>query len=273
MWKDKIKLVVVDLDGTLLSRDGDVEPHVVEEFKRVRDLGIRVLVATGRLTMAAREFAKKIGSDLPIISCNGALIESLEGEILFTMPISKVVLWDILRMLKMVPGFFPHFFTPHRMLALKMSEVLRFYINYVKEEILVARDLEEVFREKTILKVLLLAETPKLVDRYLSFFKNYLNGKAYVARSFPTYVEVVNPKANKGTALEWILEKLGYNLDQVMAFGDSENDIEIFKRVGLPIAVSNADPALKKHAYYVTKRPLGDGVVEGLQLFLGGKCR
>lgn len=268
MRENKIKLIVVDLDGTLLSRNGDVEPHVVREFERVRKLGIRIVVATGRLTMAAREFAKKIGSDLPIISCNGALVESLSGEILFTVPLDKEVILEVLRMIKLVPGFSPHFFTPYRMLALRMSEVLKFYMNYVREEVMVARTLEEIFKEKIILKILLLAETSKLVDRYLAFFKRYLNGKAYVARSFPTYVEVVNPKANKGVALEKLLEKLGYDLSEVMAFGDSENDVEVFKRVGLAIAVSNAEPALKRYAHYVTKAPLGDGVVEALKLFL-----
>lgn len=272
MWKDKIRLIVVDLDGTLLSRGGDVEPHVVREFERVRKLGIRVAVATGRLTMAALEFARKIGSDLPIISCNGALIESLNREILFSMPLDKRVILEVLRAVKLVPGFSPHFFTPYRMLALRMSEVLKFYMNYVKEDVKVARSLEEVFREKVILKVLLLAETPRLVDRYLTFFKSYLNRKAYVARSFPTYVEIVNPEANKGLALERLLRELGYDFSEVMAFGDSENDVEVFKRVGLAIAVSNAEPVLKRYAHYVTKAPLGDGVVEALRLFLGEKC-
>ncbi|MCS7233819.1 MAG: Cof-type HAD-IIB family hydrolase [Synergistetes bacterium] len=268
MWKNKIKLIVVDLDGTLLSREGDIEPHVVEEFRRVRNLGIRIVVATGRLTMAARDFAKKIGSDLPIISCNGALIESLNGDIIFTIPLDKKAILEVLRLLHLIPGFSPHFFTPHRMLALRMSEVLKFYMNYVKEEVMVAKNLSEIFKEKLILKILLLAETSKLVDRYLAFFKNYLNGKAYVARSFPTYIEVVNPKANKGVALEKLLERLEYDLSEVMAFGDSENDIEVFKRVGLAIAVSNADPNLKKYAHYITKAPLGDGVVEALRFFL-----
>jgi len=265
--------VVVDLDGTLISRDGDVDPHVINEFKRIKGLGVNVIVATGRLTMAARDFARKIESDLPIISCNGALIESMDGEILFTMPLSKKILWDVIRMLNLVPGFSPHFFTPYKMLALRMSEVLKFYMNYVKEEVMVARDLSEIFKERMILKVLLLAETPRLVDRYLPFFKSYLKEKAYVARSFPTYVEIVNPKANKGVALEWLIKKLGYDLSDVMAFGDSENDVELFKRVGIPIAVANADPLLKKYARYVTKAPLGDGVVEGLRLFLGEECR
>ncbi len=269
MWENSIKLVVVDLDGTLLSRDGILEPQVVGEFRKLRELGIRSIVATGRLTMAAREFAKSIGSDLPIIACNGALIESIDGRILYTTPLKKEVLVDVLNVLKLVPGFHPHFFTPYKMLALRMSEVLRFYMNYVKEEVMVARSLEEIFKERLILKVLLLAETSRLVDRFLPFIKNFLKGKAHVARSFPTYVEIVDPKANKGNALERLLTMLGYDLKSVLAFGDSENDIEIFKKVGFSVAVSNADPSLKKHATYVSRASFGDGVIEGLKLFLG----
>lgn len=269
MRKRKIDLVVVDLDGTLLSKDGKLEPHVIEEFKRIRHHGVKVLVATGRLTMAAREYAESIGSDLPIIACNGALVESLEGEILFTVPLNKEVILDTMRALSLILGFSPHFFTPHKMLALRMSEVLRFYMNYVKERVVVARNLSEIFAERTILKILLLAETPRLVDRYLPFLKRYLNSKAYVARSFPTYVEIVDPKANKGNTLERLLKELGYDLNNVLAFGDSENDIEVFKRVGVSVAVANADPALKSYATYVAKASFGDGVIEGLRLFLG----
>ncbi len=261
-------LLAVDLDGTLLSKNGELEPHVIREFKRVSDLGVRYMLATGRLTIAARRFAESLGSDLPIVACNGALVEDSDGKIIFTIPMSKKAIVDVINAVRMIPGFSLHFFTPRGILALRMSEVLRFYMEYIKVEVKIVKKLDEIFKERDIIKLLILSETPRLVDMYLPFLKSYLNGKVYITRSFPTYVEVVDPKANKGVALERLLSYLGYSLDDVMAFGDSENDVEVFKRVGFSVAVANAVPALRKYADYISFNSFGDGVVEALRLFV-----
>ncbi|MCD6363334.1 MAG: HAD family hydrolase [Synergistetes bacterium] len=264
----KPALLAVDLDGTLLSKDGELESHVISEFKRISGLNVRFMLATGRLTVAARRFAESLGSDLPIVACNGALVEDLDGKILFTIPMRKDAIVEVINAVKLIPGFSLHFFTPRGILALKMSEVLRFYMEYIKVGVNIVRSLDEIFKERDIIKLLILSETPKLVDRYLPFLRSYLNGRVYITRSFPTYVEVVDPKANKGVALERLLPYLGYRLEDVMAFGDSENDIEVFKRVGFSVAVANAVSALRRHADYISLRSFGDGVVEALRLFI-----
>ncbi len=79
---------------------------------------------------------------------------------------------------------------------------------------------------------------------------------------------IVDANVNKGKALEFIAKRLGLNVKEFAAIGDSENDVEMLRVSGFGIAVANAHPKLKEVADLVTSKPDGDGVVEALE-FLG----
>ncbi len=81
-------------------------------------------------------------------------------------------------------------------------------------------------------------------------------------------VHITDPKVNKGSSLIKILQANGISSKEVLAVGDSENDLDFLKVVGVKVAVANADPKLKDIADYVTEKPYGDGVKEALERFL-----
>ncbi|MCQ8904503.1 MAG: phosphoglycolate phosphatase [Methanothermobacter sp.] len=82
-------------------------------------------------------------------------------------------------------------------------------------------------------------------------------------------IHLTDPAVNKGLSLEILLESMGLGMDDVMAIGDSENDLEFIEHAGFRVAVANADPELKAIADYVTSAAHGEGVAEAVQRFLG----
>lgn len=81
-------------------------------------------------------------------------------------------------------------------------------------------------------------------------------------------LHITDPLVNKGSSLEKVASDLGINTKNIMAVGDSENDIELLEVAGMKVAVANADQKLKKIADHVTTKPYGDGVAEALELLV-----
>ncbi|MGB9844452.1 phosphoglycolate phosphatase [Methanothermobacter tenebrarum] len=81
-------------------------------------------------------------------------------------------------------------------------------------------------------------------------------------------IHLTDPQVNKGSSLKIVAKDMGLKTDDIMAIGDSENDIDFLKVAGLKVAVANADPQLKEMADYVTTKEYGDGVAEALEKFI-----
>jgi phosphoglycolate phosphatase len=81
-------------------------------------------------------------------------------------------------------------------------------------------------------------------------------------------IHLTDPSVDKGSSLELVVNDMGISLDDILAIGDSQNDIEFLEVVGTKIAVSNADQELKDIADYVTQKPFGDGVKEAIERFV-----
>jgi len=84
-------------------------------------------------------------------------------------------------------------------------------------------------------------------------------------------IHLTDPEVNKGKSLEIVAKDIGITLDEIMAIGDSENDLEFLEVAGFKVAVSNADEELKENADYVTRKPYGDGAAEAIEKFILNK--
>ncbi len=132
-----------------------------------------------------------------------------------------------------------------------------------------APDLEELLERGSPLKLLLIEAEP-VVDGFLLELREMLGGQAYLTKSKPRYLEVSHPEATKGRALRDLAAWLQVDRDQVIAFGDSFNDIDMLEFAGLGIAVANARPEVKSCAGYITASNNEDGVALALEKFVLG---
>ena len=81
-------------------------------------------------------------------------------------------------------------------------------------------------------------------------------------------IHLTDPEVNKGKSLKIVANDIGINVDEIMAIGDSENDLEFLEVAGFKVAVANADRELKENSDYITKKPYGDGTAEAIKKFI-----
>lgn len=270
---ESYKLVAIDLDDTLLRSDLTVSEHTVAVLRQVRDLGVAVTISTGRMFSSARPFAEQLEFDVPLITYGGALVKNAgSGEVLYNRPLEPEVARRVIRFArerKVQVNFY--------LLNGEDDELYAELTTYWGENygrfsrVLFNRvpDLEALLERGNPLKLLLIDEEPA-VDRWLLELRGQLGEQAHFAKSKPRFLEVDHPEATKGRALQELAAWLQVERSQVLAIGDSYNDIEMLEFAGLGIAVANAPPEVRRRAGHVTASNDKDGVAQALERFVLG---
>ena len=254
------RLLAMDLDGTLLMRDGSIPDVLAERLRGLNSEGIATAVCTGRVGRSAGHYSKMIGGTA-YAAFNGSEVRTAEGRIL-----RKEIPEDTVR------------------------EVVDFcygkeaYIQlYRGDTILVDRFVEELGTDQDIrftdyeelgdLRRTELGPSPKMIMVELSDRMPQL--AALMRERFPEltvtessrYVVEIMPRGtDKGTGLRTIAEDLGIGPEETVAIGDSMNDLPMLRWAGKGIAVANANPGLKVSADAVTEREMSYGVLEAVDM-------
>ena len=245
------KLFVTDLDGTLLPTGQQVPPENIGAVQEAVSQGVAVTIATGRMYQAALPVARTLGVDLPIITYNGALIRSVGGEILYSS-----------------------FLEPHLVRAvLEYCRAKKWYVQVNSEDELYyaeANEFSAAYEEdqqirghavgwdgllkctRQVTKLLSISHDGNETDRRVAEMQEHFGKELYVSRSNAELAEVVNLGVSKAAAIEILAKKMGIGMEEVMAIGDSENDLAMLRAVGKSIAMGNAVPAVKNACDYET---------------------
>lgn len=264
----RFKLIAVDLDDTLLPEDLRLTDRVKKTIAAVRDAGVQFTLSTGRMYRSAVPYARELGIDIPLITYQGALVKnSLSGEVLLYRPLSLQYAREIVARVHQL-GYHLNGYLDDRLLVEHDTPEGRRYsrISGVKAE--VVGDFLEFFKRDPI-KMLAISEEP-LLDELSAELVPLYEGKVHIAKSKPFFLEFSHPKATKGEALSCLAGRFGINRDEIMAIGDSYNDLEMLDYAGLGVVVANAREDIKQRADYVTTAPYSDGVVEALEKFVLG---
>lgn len=226
-----IRAVVSDIDGTLTTPDRRLSVAGATAVMRLEAVGIPVLLASGNVMPAVRAFALMLGASGPLVAENGGMVAYRGSAWKETI--------DILADRRVADEAYEH-------LKMKMPEV---------EPLLTQR-----WRETEIA-----LEMGPDVDRIRNILKD-----------FPVRVEtsgysihIIDGRVTKGSGVRHALDLIDVPPREVLALGDSENDITMFELAGISVAVNPKDPDLPPHADYVTKWTDGDGVFEAVSQLLG----
>ena len=263
----RIKLVAVDLDDTLLRDDLTISEHTQEILRRVRESGVVVTISTGRMLPSARPYAEQLGFDVPIITYQGALVKSVfSGEVIYECPLNE----DVARLVIQYgrkKGIHVNFYLEDKLYVERVTPVGEHYERLAGVPFTRVSDLEELLEAGLPYKLLLIQEE-QLIGQSLQELREILQKEgldAHLTKSKPTYLEVNHPKATKGTALEKLADWLGVSREEVMACGDSYNDLEMLEFAGCSVAVANAYPEVRSKAKYITASNNEDGVAQALE--------
>jgi Cof subfamily protein (haloacid dehalogenase superfamily) len=270
------RLVAIDLDGTLIGDSLTISDADRRAIGRAQSAGIEICIATGRMFSAGRPFADELGLRGYLIPLNGAAVYDVAtGTMAHAVPLDPRVALEALDALR-AKNYRVQLYFDDKLYLDGMDERSERYVRMSRVEPVMVPDLRVLLAgapppEPGPMKLLGIGpESDVLIQ--VAELSARLGKRANVFRSQPPYLEVTDPKADKGTALEWVAGQRGIDLQAVAAIGDSDNDAPMFARGGCSFAVSTGTPLAKSTAKIVVG-PLGTGVSEALAVILeGAKC-
>lgn len=271
----KYKLICMDMDGTLLNNKKEVSERNKEAIMKAHELGVKVVIATGRIFVSAEYYGDIIGVKAPIIASNGAYVREKDCDrAIYEERLGVENYYLIIDLLKK-HDIVPHFYTEdtiytekliHSSLAYKKANETLPLNRQVKIE--VVDDWEELFslRSPKLIKVMAVGEDEeKMRKAKLEFIQ--LN-KFEVVSSMKNSFEVMAKNTSKGNALRKICDYYGIDRNEIISVGDNENDISMIKFAGLGVAMGNAEKSVKEIADYITDTNEEDGVAKLIEKYI-----
>jgi len=265
----EIRLIAVDLDDTLLDPTLRISPRVKRAIRCASEKDVAVVLATGRMFCAAVPFAEELGLQTPLITYQGALVkEHLTGREIFYRPVMLDLARDVIEQLSPT-GFHLQVYVNDTLCMPCLTPDGERYARLSRVTPRVVGDLLQFLRVPPT-KIVMIAPEEE-IDRLLPGLLTRYAGVLHVSKSKPYFLEFSDPQATKGKALERLAVELGVRRDEVMAIGDSYNDVPMLEFAGVAVAVGNARPEIKACATYVTAANDKDGVALAIERVVLGE--
>lgn len=264
----KYEMIVLDVDGTLLNNDKIVTARMRATLIKVQQMGVKLVLASGRPTYGVLPLAKELELDKNngyILSYNGGQIINVQtGDLLFEKRINPEMIPYLERKTKK-EGF--DIFTYHED-AIYTNNASNEYI--IREAELNNMHIREVecFAEAVDFspcKCMIVSDDEKALVGLENHWKRRLAGELDVFRSEKYFLEVVPPFIDKANTLSVLLEVLKVKSENVVAIGDGVCDVTMIQLAGLGIAMGNAQESVKACADYVTLTNDEDGVAVAIE--------
>ncbi|MDD3168345.1 MAG: Cof-type HAD-IIB family hydrolase [Eubacteriales bacterium] len=266
-----VRLIVSDLDGTLLRDDHTLSEYTKAVIHRVSEQGVDFMLATGRIFGGARQYAKELKLNTPILACNGALIKEAAGKLLYGKPLLDETLGEIFQLLTDNHYYFhcygeESFYT--REFGNSLTAFYSFNTGLPEEERfpMVEIDPIELIGKDTIYKVLARCEGEE--ERKVLYSSLSEIAGASVTVSWHNTFDICADGVSKASAIERYAKKNGIRQSEILCFGDNYNDMDMLQYAGLGIAVENGVKELKEAADYVTANNNADGVARAIERFV-----
>lgn len=273
-----IRLIALDLDGTIVGPDRAIRPRVHAAVDGARAHGIEVAIVTGRMYRSALRFATQLDLRAPLVCYQGAYVREIPrngtaGALLRHTPLPAATAREAVAWAR-EHGLDPHVNMDDRLVMQVEDAAAEDYERALGVDADFVPDLLAVLRRAPT-KVLAVGVAP-LPEQVLPEARAVFAGRAEVTVSHPQYLEWTAPGVHKGRGLRWLARHFGVPLGQVMAVGDQYNDIELLASVGHGVAMGEAPDAVRAAARYVTAPFEEDGAavaIEALALGRGSLAR
>lgn len=265
------KLVALDCDNTLLDSKGYIPKENIDVIKKLKAQGIQFILATGRSDILAKDYTDELELELPIISNNGGALTNLyTKEIFYINPIDERPLTEIFDYCNKNSILFKALsldccYTNDPIAMEKgISQIVTKYKRKMKYtiEYKFIENMNELIGNVPILKTVIIHDNRNLLLSYQANLQEIKDINVY--RSGFNCIDMVAKNVSKGNALKEYAIKTGIKPEEIIAFGDGENDISMLEFAGMGIAMENGEEELKKHADYITDTNDNFGVAKAL---------
>lgn len=239
-----IKLIALDMDGTLLNDDNEVPEANRLAIEKALAKDVHVILSTGRGIDRCHPYAIDLQLPSYIVSANGAEIWTVEKELLQRTPIRLELIEKLYNIAR-------------------QADV---GIWMISTEGVFRKDIPTDLENYEWLKIGCYTEDQQKLDILVKEYSKY--EELELTNSLPTNIEVNAKGVSKARALKFLCEKIGITMENVLACGDSLNDIKMIQEAGVGVAMGNAQQAIKNVADYVTVDNNEAGVAEAIEKFV-----
>lgn len=261
-----IRLVALDLDGTLLNDAKEVSQRTLEALAGLSQRGVKVVIATARPPRSVRHIYQQLRLDTLQINYNGALIwDPLAKTAFFHRPIPADVVRNIIASAReaysdvqvtceVLDRWYTDFFDPRY-----ITETGRLF----RPDVIAPID---KFLTEPITKLLLLSN-PLILDALVPALGQAYEREVSLVRTEPNLIQIMERQVSKARALMMVARFYEVPMNQVMAIGDAPNDVGMLQSSGVAIAVDNAHPRVKEVAHWVAPSNNDHGVQAALERY------
>lgn len=265
------KLLAIDIDGTLISfKRPNISDRVKDAVRKAKEMGTHVVLISGRNYKSMNRFLEYLNITEYGITTNGSVVVDLTNEnILYETILDESVARGLIEIFETenitytaFAGLYAYAHRKHvenRTIQVLMRE---------KDNVHIYEDIEELFANVKTNKYSVIGKKEDNLDKLIDVIKENYGDKVAVEYGLKGHIDIYPKATNKGIALRKLAEKLQIPMDQVMAIGDSENDITMIEAAGLGIAMGNAFEHVKECADYITETMEEDGVAHAIEKFI-----
>jgi Cof subfamily protein (haloacid dehalogenase superfamily) len=247
-----------------------LRPRTRDAIVRMRAEGIHVVLVTGRMFQAVRPYALEAGVDDPVICYQGAVVaEPQSGKWLRHVPIPLELAREAIRALH-EEGFGMNCYVDDELYVAEITPGARDYADFQHIELHEVGDILAWLSEPPTKLVVI--DDPVVLDELEERMKARFDGRMYISKSLPYFLEFAAPGVTKAAGLDFLSRRLGFTPERTIAFGDGENDIELVDWAGYGVAVANAHERVKAVADFVCPSVDEEGVAQVLEAYLDSRA-
>ncbi len=260
----KYKLIAIDLDGTLTNQRKEVTPRTLEALMLAQEQGLRLVIASGRPTHGVLPIAEMLQ-----LSRYGGFLLSYNGAEIYDCQAQKMIYRQAID-LSLLPTIYQY------------ARDYHFAVETFKDNLAITEQPDDPYIQRQarinrltitkvtdwveaidfpVMKCLIVGEPERLVQLEQAM-QQELKEKLNICRSEPYFLEIVDKDVDKASALSYLLDYTGHKREELIAVGDSYNDISMIRFAGLGVAMANAPEIVRQHADDITRSNDDDGVAD-----------
>jgi Cof subfamily protein (haloacid dehalogenase superfamily) len=260
-----IKLVLADVDGTLVTRKKVLTERTVAAVQRLRDADIEFAVTSGRPPRGMSMLVEPLALSTPIAAFNGGLIVRPDMSVVQQKTISRELVAPAIELLaEQRLDVWLYSGADWLVRDAKAPHVDR-ESNTVAFEPKVVDSFDGV---TAVAKIVGVSDDHDLVAGTTKQVRDKFGDHVSAAQSQPYYLDITHPQANKGEVVSYLAAHVGIPAEQFATIGDMPNDVLMFARSGLSIAMGNADPEVQRAARHVTASNEDEGFAKAIERFV-----
>lgn len=265
-----IKMIAIDLDGTLLNENHGLNPATIQAVKAAKVAGVKVVLCSGRPLSGVAQYFEALGLTEPgdyVISYNGAMVQHADtGVVLVQHTLSAQDFKDMANLAETLGVHIQaldesQLYTPN-------ADISQYTVreSYLVKMPLFYRQADSFQESKRFAKLMMIDQPALLAAAKQKIPSEYFD-KYYIVNSEPFFLEILNKAVNKGNAVKALADAIGIKLSEVMAIGDQANDIPMIKVAGIGVAMGNAALETIAAADVQTATNVEDGVAKAIEKY------